>query len=204
MRPRHPDDFYPTPLELCVAALRFANFEISDRYTLTILDPGCGTGVWGQAAKILWPNCWIVGVDIDRERLAIAEATGAYGSLIQRQYGAVTLTPSFDLVIGNPPFREAEFFVRRSFGLLSRRIVPEKSKPAAVLFLLRQAFTASQGRYQRMYNNGLKPANMDVVVNRPSFTGDGKTDATEYAIFTWRKQWRDGQRTTETDWLSWR
>lgn len=197
MRPREPLDYYPTPLDLCVTALRTANFNTPRNRTLTILDPGCGTGVWGQAARIVWPDSWLVGVDVNRDRLAIAESTGVYGELIHKSFSAVTMIPSFDLVIGNPPYGEAEMFVRRSVGMLSHRAMP-----GSVLFLLRLAFAESQGRYQRMYSNGLKPYRIASLVERPSFTGDGKTDATAYALFEWCPAVHDGM--TEFEWLSWR
>jgi hypothetical protein len=70
-----------------------------------------------------------------------------------------------------------------------------------LLFLLRLAFLESQGRYQRLYSGGLKPVRVWSLVERPSFTGNGKTDATTYALFLWQKGWREG---CTLDWLSWR
>jgi len=197
MRPRHPQDYYPTPLELCVEALRTAHFCTPLRKRMTILDPGCGTGVWGQAARIVWPDCWLVGIDIDPDRLALAEDTGVYGELIQSRFSAVTMVPSFDLVIGNPPYSEAEMFIKRAVGMLS-----DRARPGSVLFLLRLAFAESQRRYQQMYSNGLKPFRIASLVERPSFTGDGKTDATAYALFEWCPKLNDNL--TEFEWLSWR
>ena len=83
-----------------------------------------------------------------------------------------------DLVVGNPPYAEATEHV--AFLLAAMR-------PGAFLaLLLRVAFVAGRERHSGVYLlqplTGLAP-----VVPRPSFTDDGKTDASEYALFFWQK-----------------
>jgi hypothetical protein len=48
--------------------------------------------------------------------------------------------------------------------------------------LLRLPWLGSQKRAQWQREN---PSNIHVLPKRPSFTADGKTDATEYAWFIW-------------------
>jgi tRNA1(Val) A37 N6-methylase TrmN6 len=48
MRPRHPQDYYPTPLALARAALGAIPASFSPSRAL---DPGAGNGVWGIAAR---------------------------------------------------------------------------------------------------------------------------------------------------------
>ena len=61
MRPRDANDFYPTPLKVCQQALSLLPLGyIPD----TILDPGAGTGVWGQSAKERWPYAHLTGVEL--------------------------------------------------------------------------------------------------------------------------------------------
>ncbi len=190
MRPRDPKDFYPTPLALCTSALALLD-DIPPRPM--ILDPGCGTGVWGQAARELWLDAWITGVDVDAQRLEVCRDTGAYNLLHRRSYTDLALTGHRDLVVGNPPYSSAEAFICKSLDLL---------RPGGQLvFLLRLAFLESQRRYKKFYSNGLRPSKVAILVERPSFTGNGKTDATAYAIFVWRK---GGAPVTALEWLSWR
>jgi SAM-dependent methyltransferase len=190
LRGRDPLDRYPTPPELCRAALALLTGVPERPY---ILDVGCGTGAWGQAVRAQWPAAWVEGIDIDPDRLVLAVLSGNYNLLRNQDFAVWTPNGALDLVIGNPPYRWAEPFVVRALDLLQTG--------GQLLFLLRLAFLESQGRYQRLYRNGLKPVKVWSLVERPSFTGDGKTDATAYALFLWQKGWRGG---CELDWLSWR
>lgn len=77
----------------------------------------------------------------------------------------------FDVAISNPPFGIAEDIMTTCM----------KFARFTCLFL-RINYLASKGRcsFLRTF-----PPDVFVLPNRPSFTGDGKTDATEYAWFIW-------------------
>jgi hypothetical protein len=77
----------------------------------------------------------------------------------------------FDVSISNPPFGIAEDVLATSMRLAR-----------FTCLLLRVNYLASKGRcsFLRMF-----PPDVFVLPNRPSFTGDGRTDATEYAWFVW-------------------
>ncbi len=79
-----------------------------------------------------------------------------------------------DVVIGNPPYALAEKFVRRSL-----MIAPW------VVFLLRLNFLAGDKRAGLDGLYAERVPDVYVLPNRPSFAGNGKTDATEYAWFVW-------------------
>ena len=82
---------------------------------------------------------------------------------------------AFDLIATNPPFSQAEPFIRRSLELL---------KPYGVaVFLLRLGFLASLKR--RVLYRDRPPSAVHVLQHRPSFSHDGRTDAQEYAFYTW-------------------
>jgi hypothetical protein len=183
LRPRDPHDHYPTPLPLCQHALREYSYP---RGVTSILDPGAGTGVWGVAARDCYPNADIVGYE-----LRDAPQPPAYTHWIQGDYLSSEAAPLFDLIIGNPPYTLAEPFIRRALRQL---------KPAgSLIFLLRLAFLAGQDRGRGLWRD-YPPAHIGVCSRRPSFTGNGKTDATDYAIFVWRAGW---QGETRLDWLDW-
>lgn len=77
----------------------------------------------------------------------------------------------FDVAISNPPFGIAEDILATCMKLAR-----------FTCLLLRINYLASKGRcsFLRMF-----PPDVFVLPNRPSFTADGKTDATEYAWFVW-------------------
>ena len=60
-----------------------------------------------------------------------------------------------------------------------------KNARKGVAFLLRLGFLASVQRAEFWKQN--PPTRVIVLSKRPSFTGDGKTDRSEYAFFVWEK-----------------
>jgi hypothetical protein len=180
MRPRDALDHYPTPISVCRAALdllppMFTPYEA--------LDPGAGTGVWGRVLRERQGGCWIDGVEVDRSH----QWPNAYDSWHQADFltwdgsaanmGSTWMAP-YDLVFGNPPYKYAEAFVRRALALTK--------SGGYVLFLLRLAFLEGQARGAGLWQEA-PPERVAVCSARPSFTGNGKTDATAYAIYLWRK-----------------
>ncbi|MEO6575502.1 MAG: hypothetical protein ABIP89_16760, partial [Polyangiaceae bacterium] len=77
------------------------------------------------------------------------------------------------LVISNPPFSLAQAFVQKSLDLA-------KPTRATVAVLLRLAFLESKKRAKFHADN---PSDVFVLTERPSFTGDGKSDSCAYAWF---------------------
>lgn len=76
-----------------------------------------------------------------------------------------------DLVFMNPPYVVAETFVRRAL-----EIAPY------VVALLRLGFLASSTRSPWLR---VEMPDVYVLPQRPSFTGDGRTDGSDYAWFVW-------------------
>ncbi len=187
LRPRQDKDFYPTQPELARAALKLLppNLAVS-----RILDPGCGMGVWGKEAHQFYPWAHICGVDLEQR----AQLTPDYSQFIQGDFLQADIPGHYDLVIGNPPYKYAEEFVRRSWDLLNLE--------GYVVFLLRLSFLASKKRAYGLYIDR-KPEAVYVLATRPSFTGDGRSDDNEYALFVWRKVNNTSQY-TPTYWYDWK
>ncbi len=183
LRPRDKNDFYPTPIELCRAALGLLyNWKFS-----TILDPGSGDGVWGRVAREKWPTAHIEGVDI------APKLDYSYNVIHETDFlvSFNSTRPQYDLVIGNPPYKYAEQFIRKSRSLLQKR--------GCMVLLLQLAFLEGQKRGEGLWKE-FRPYAVHVLSRRPSFTGNCKTDATAYGIYLWR-DW--SSETTELEWLNW-
>jgi hypothetical protein len=168
-------DFYPTPLEVAADALSFVPLV---EQPMMILDPGAGTGVWGQAARQRYgPASFIKGVEIRED----ATPHEAYDAWVKSDYLNMLSFGGYDLIVGNPPYKHAEQFVRKSFGHLK--------KGGVLVFLLRLAFLEGLQRGQNLF--AYYPPQMVVVRSRRvSFTGNGKSNATAYAYFIWQQGWK--------------
>lgn len=176
---RRAHDFYPTPLEFARAAL--AQVPTLPRNP-NICDPGAGAGVWGKAARELWHNATITGIELrDTAR------PQPYNFWIAEDFRLIEPQPVFDLVMGNPPYTDAELFIRMGMQWLT--------DGGAMVMLLRLAMLASQGRGTGLWRE-YPPESVAICTKRPSFTGDGGTDDTEYAFYYWRKGYRGETRLT--------
>lgn len=132
----------------------------------------------------------------------------------------------FDLVIGNPPYGDLWDLQQRALAREAKKAGQEFKRPARpesagpvsdaeafvrqsliqvvrgglVFFLLRSAFLESQKRAAELWKTYC-PERVSALAKRPSFTGDGKTDATAYAMFLWRRG--DHRDYYMGDWLEW-
>lgn len=185
-RERMPRDFYPTPIELCYTALQILPINPN-----SILDPGAGDGVWGKVARSRFPYSFIAGNDIRELSKPEWYDDWRIGNYVENQ---INYEITFDLIMGNPPFKVAEKFITKSLNLLR----PD----GLIVFLLRLEFLASKGRHFRLFSN-YPPCKVYVLSRRPSFfsTNGGHTvDAMDYGLFIWQnKNFKD----TTLDWLYW-
>ena len=187
LRPRNIHDFYPTPVDVCKATLK--NYLISYYDDMVVLDAGCGEGVWGQALHKTFPYAISIGID-DR-----AVNDEYYDTVLKGDYRDFNFGgEQFDLVMGNPPYKFAEEFIRKSITVLRDN--------GQILFLLRLAFLESQKRLNGLWKE-FPPTYVHVLGKRPSFMGDvsRKTDSDAYAIFDWR--FGVEKKSPEIDWLDW-
>jgi len=194
MRPRDEHDHYPTPPELVAAALREclpSRGFLGDWNRFRVLDAGAGTGVWGQVLRQSLPSAVVTGVEL-RDTLrpeAYADWHANTDFLTWDSDGG------YDFVIGNPPYKFAEQFVRKGHDQLS--------DGGTMILLLRLAFLEGQARMAGIWSE-LPPYCVYVLGARPSFTGNGKTDATAYAVFVWHKESDEDGVHTHLKWLYWK
>lgn len=183
MRPRDEHDYYPTPAWVIRAALDGLPDDFQPH---RILDPGAGDGSWGREAKLAyWHYAYIAGVEERPVPSCIY-----YNGWHETDYRLwANDEQQFDLIMGNPPYKHAEEFIRSSLPMLQ--------PGGQMVFLLPLAYLAGQARGRDLWRK-YPPYKILVCSTRPSFTGDGNTDRAEYALFYWQQGWR-GKMTL--DWI---
>lgn len=169
---RREHDFYPTDRATIIDAL--ALVRRGGFIPQSILDPGAGTGAWGDVAKQRWPKACLTGVELRDVPAPHSYDFWINGSFLDR---ALALSPPYDLILGNPPYSEAEAFVRQSLALLR--------DGGRLVFLLKLSFMAGQRRSTGLYAE-CPPRWYVPCSRRPSFSGDGNTAPEEYALYIWQ------------------
>lgn len=164
-----------------------------------VVEPSAGAGVFVAASRRIWTSTEVMGVDIHEPNRAGCYRAGVtnfvHGDWVD---GAVTAAVKGfrpDLIIGNPPFSLAEEHVKHALSVLL--------DGGHLALLLPVSFLCSRGRTKRLWSpqpidngNGIITTipfghlrYYMPLAERPSFTGNGKTDMTEYAVYVWKKGW---------------
>lgn len=163
-------DDYPTPAWAIDAILPFLPVGGS------VLEPACGAGtVLGRLAYLHGaPLDSMSGLEINPVRAEEARAVG-YRVTCADALDPETIWPDADLILSNPPFRQAEAFCRKALASVAQG--------GCVAMLLRLAFLESAARFD--FHAQHPVTSLHVFSSRPSFTGDGKSDSAAYAWFVW-------------------
>jgi len=192
---RHADDNYETPA-WCVRAIWPHVRPISG----TILEPCAGRGAIVEVLTELYDPRYVYACEIDRGRATqcanierpprwcvCADWLDGSGENIELAASRSSETSTdaegirFNnyshprLIITNPPYKLAQEFIERALQVTS-------PIGGEVAMLLRLNFLGSQKRGAWLVNH---VPDLYVLSERPSFNGNGKTDATEYAWFCW-------------------
>ena len=140
-----------------------------------LVEPSVGGGSFLSVFRELLPDVAVVGVDKDHDSAALRDYAADYS--VRADFGVWRPRAGLRIgaVVGNPPYQEAELHCRRAIELAG--------EDGVVAFLLPLAFRASRARADFWREH---PAPVcRVFADRPSFTGDGKTDARDYALYAW-------------------
>ncbi|MCY0994682.1 methyltransferase [Nannocystis sp. ILAH1] len=110
-----------------------------------ILDLGAGAGVWGQRARLVFPEAEIMGVEIRRSE---RRAARHYDQMIWGDYLAPRTLRAIgdfrpDLVVSNPPFTLARHTLLAGLDAVTRQA-------GLVLLLLRSTFGDSEEDDQQL------------------------------------------------------
>lgn len=176
---RADSDLYVTPRENVEIALDFLVERVSallHRNNWRILDLGAGPGVWGQAVRVRWPNAFIHGVEL--RDIPNPGSYDLWSRIDMRSWAAVYACPTFDLVLGNPPYSLDEEAVR--IGL------DRVCSGGHVMMLLPITFLTSQSRRDGLYAE--YPLRYYAQFSqRISWNGSGKTPPRDHALYVWQK-----------------
>lgn len=198
-------DFYPTPADI---PLRFFNAfnERTGAFTRLLkhapsdwfLDPCAGGDrTVGKLAKMPYvfaamgmniPYERIVACDLREESPAQFNGTNYLTTPVSQFIPKRGMSQQPYIIASNPPFSLAQEFVDKALG--------DVCEYGYVALLLRLNFLGSLARAEWWQGMPIKPQWIFIESKRPSFSGDGKTDATEYAHFVWWKNPKIDNRTT--------
>lgn len=157
-----PLDDYPTP-EWVIRAI--APFVAGEQ----VLDPCCGAGAILDVFRERGSR--VYGIEISETR---AEEARAKGHDVLARDALTVEWPRANLIITNPPFSLAQEFAEKALASVA--------PGGTVALLLRLGFLEGKKRLAFHRANG---SSVFVLASRPSFTGDGKTDASAYGWFLW-------------------
>jgi hypothetical protein len=167
-------DRYYTPPEVALTCTRWLATVPELGAPRVVVESAAGGGAWIVAAREVWPQARTVGYDLD------PRAQGLYLCDEGHHADWLAVEPPRSgarrgaLVLGNPDYRQAEAHVRQSLR-----------HAESVAYLLRLGFLSSQARRPMWQEH--PPTVVGVLPKRPSFTGNGKTDGADYAVFVWTR-----------------
>jgi hypothetical protein len=174
--PRRPSDDYQTPLRLAQAICKRLSEVIPP--PKEVIEPSAGIGHFVVAARECWPDASITAVELREACKGQLEGRGA-NRVIFDTWESVNLekVPIPELIVGNPPYELA---------LSHLELALKRVKPGGhVALLLRMAFLNSQERVRELWDKKKGFRYLLPLAQRPSFTGDGKSEHSEYACYVW-------------------
>jgi len=195
--PRRESDNYQTPFRLAQGICsRLQKLIHPPKF---IMEPSAGAGRFVMASKEYWPEADITAVEVREECEVVLRDCGTSRVLMGTWEEAnLTDLPVPDLIVGNPPYE----FAQEHLELALKRVrQPHRVPPGSpiyipgapggyVAFLLRMAFLNSQARVESLWDQRKGFRYLLPLAERPSFTEDGKSEHSEYAVYIFQAGWQ--------------
>lgn len=170
------NDAYPTPQKLADAIV--GRLREHTPPPNVVIEPSCGRGAFVRAAAATWPGVPIIGVDIVDYSTEITALGAKFVQSDWAQTVKATTFPSGTLIIGNPPYSNAQPQQHIEAAL-------DHTPPGTrIAYLLRLAFLGGTKRAKTLWSRrALKY--LIPVAGRPKFDPDPKagSDHSEYGVF---------------------
>lgn len=185
--PRRESDNYQTPFRLAQGiCARLKALIPAPKY---IMEPSAGAGRFVMASKEYWPESDITAVEVREECELILRDCGT-SRVLMGTWEAAELAgvPVPDLILGNPPYEYAQEHLELALKRVRQPpqnmiVVGDKPLGGYVAFLLRMAFLNSQARVETLWDQQKGFRYLLPLAERPSFTEDGKSEHSEYAVY---------------------
>lgn len=170
-------DRYYTPdhvARACVGALAWRPTTLVPE---VVLDPHVGGGAFARAARRQWgEHVYVLGSDLDPAAPGYPDTDLWFSGTDFLEGPSSWGTRGIDIIIGNPPYNNAEAHVRRAL-----EVAPY------VGFLLRAGFLAGRARGDGLWKE-FPPRSVHILSRRPSFTADGRSDSADYVWVQWDRR----------------
>ena len=185
-------DAYVTPHALADAAVVYLvqNWlpDAAYRDPDSILDTGAGTGVWGAAWRNYTNAGYLRGIEVRELSKPNDYDDWVVADFLEWQPDSMR----YSIILGNPPFSQAEAFIHQSLGLLSPQGV--------LLYLLPSGFQHGE-RLGRGLFAETPPTEVVSLCQRPNFAGMGNQNVNDYILLIWTGKY-DGP--SLHGWLDWK
>lgn len=175
---RRSNDAYYSPANAATELLQEIGPLMRETTYGTVCDPAAGRGALLDAVALELPDyTWQerIGYEIDPQSAAYMAKHPH--NVVEGDFLKLTSGPAVDLFIANPPFSLAQQFVTK--------MLADRGPYTTVACLLRLGFLGSAKRHAWWKAN--PPDAIRVLSNRPSFTGDGHSDNSEYGWLLWTR-----------------
>lgn len=166
-------DFFKTPFPVLDAV--FSGRVIPRLRAPRILDTGAADGRWGRYAAGYFTDV----VELHGAEFRDVPKPGGFTHWHCGNYLTMSLEAGYDVIVGNPPFNQAEQFVMRSLELLA---------PGGSLFyLLKAQLLGSADRFNYFWGN-TPLRRIYYCTDRIGFLDHVTTEEVwDYAIFHWQQ-----------------
>lgn len=164
-------DFYRTPRRVVEGLL---SHKFLDEGVKNLLEPSAGDGAIIEVVREKLPFIKVTAVEI-QPRFSTDLAKFNCDATIT-DFLSMPAMPMYDRIIANPPFSQAEEFIRHCWNFLHPK--------GQMAFLLRLPFLAGVKRYKLFKE--IRPTDIYVLSQRPKFGGNN-IDSCDYAWVVWER-----------------
>lgn len=184
-------DTYNTPFEVVKATVYNLFQDYGKQEIKTVLDYGCGNGIWGRCVRDFLPQARVVGFDI-QDFTKEHNFYSAYDEILINDDESFLKynTEAFDLIVGNPPYVNLKKHTKSFWNLIKQ--------DGLLAWLLPLQYLQGQAR-SRMNRTYLDTAY--VYVNRIKWFG--KSPHGQHAFFVYKKWSHIHTKETELKFLTW-